>query len=76
MSPPWVGFAVRPNPGIWEYVRINVEELVVEELSVSEYLGFKERLANGSEYVSLSLLVSLNFHNVQAISTEVVVMYF
>lgn len=47
--PPWVGFAVRPRPGIWEYVRINVEELVVEELTVSEYLGFKERLSNGNE---------------------------
>ncbi|KAG0608275.1 hypothetical protein M758_8G093300 [Ceratodon purpureus] len=48
VSPPWVGFAVRPNPGIWEYVRINVEELIVEELSVSEYLGFKEQLINDS----------------------------
>lgn len=49
--PPWVGFAVRPRPGIWEYVRINVEELTLEELSVSEYLSFKEQLANGTEYV-------------------------
>lgn len=49
--PPWVGFAVRPRPGIWEYVRINVEELLVEELSVTEYLGFKESLTLGSEYV-------------------------
>ncbi|KAG0601391.1 hypothetical protein M758_11G106700 [Ceratodon purpureus] len=49
VSPPWVGFAVRPKPGIWEFVRINVEELIVEELSVSEYLIFKERLANGSD---------------------------
>ena len=47
--PPWVGFAVRPRPGIWEYVRINVEELLVEELSVTEYLGFKESLALESE---------------------------
>jgi hypothetical protein len=47
--PPWVGFATRPRPGIWEYLRVNVEELVVEELSVSEYLGFKEHLSKGSE---------------------------
>lgn len=47
--PPWVGFAVRPRPGIWEYLRINVEELTLEELSVSEYLGFKEQLANGTD---------------------------
>lgn len=50
--PPWVGFAVRPRPGIWEYLRINTEELTLEEMSVSEYLGFKEQLANGTEYVS------------------------
>jgi sucrose synthase len=50
--PPWVGFAVRPRPGIWEYVRINVDELTLEELSVSEYLGFKEQLAIGTEYGS------------------------
>ncbi|KAG0568303.1 hypothetical protein KC19_6G010800 [Ceratodon purpureus] len=47
--PPWMGFAVRPQPGIWEYVRINVEELMLEELTVSEYLGYKELLANGTD---------------------------
>ncbi len=58
--PPWVGFATRPRPGIWEYLRVNVEELVVEELSVSEYLGFKEHLSKGSEWVlSLILIESL-----------------
>ncbi|GLJ10905.1 hypothetical protein SUGI_0137720 [Cryptomeria japonica] len=45
--PPWVALAVRPRPGIWEYVRVNVDELVVEQLSVSEYLEFKENLVNG-----------------------------
>lgn len=65
--PPWVGFAVRPRPGIWEYLRINTEELTLEEMSVSEYLGFKEQLANGTEYVShaffsVSSLDSLHSH--------------
>ena len=51
---------MRPQPGIWEYVHINVEELTLEELAVSEYLGFKEQLANGTEFVSgLSLNHSL-----------------
>ncbi|KAJ7538270.1 hypothetical protein O6H91_11G040900 [Diphasiastrum complanatum] len=45
--PPWVVLAVRPKPGLWEYVRVNVDELVVEQLDVSEYLGFKERLVDG-----------------------------
>ena len=56
--PPWMGFAVRPQPGIWEYVRINVEELMLEELTVSEYLGYKELLANGTECVSVPPLPS------------------
>ncbi|KAF5744125.1 Sucrose synthase 3 isoform 1 [Tripterygium wilfordii] len=45
--PPFVAIAVRPRPGVWEYVRVNVFELSVEQLSVSEYLGFKEELVNG-----------------------------
>ncbi|KAM7256799.1 hypothetical protein ACFE04_012540 [Oxalis oulophora] len=46
--PPWVALAVRPRPGVWEYIRINVHGLVVEELGVPEYLQFKEELADGS----------------------------
>ncbi|XP_039021415.1 sucrose synthase 2 isoform X2 [Hibiscus syriacus] len=43
--PPYVAIAVRPRPGVWEYVRVNVHELSVEQLGVSEYLRFKEDLA-------------------------------
>ncbi|ERN00657.1 hypothetical protein AMTRI_Chr13g117070 [Amborella trichopoda] len=46
--PPWVALAVRPRPGVWEYVRVNVHELVVEQLTVPEYLRFKEELVDGS----------------------------
>ncbi|KAF7154318.1 hypothetical protein RHSIM_Rhsim01G0287000 [Rhododendron simsii] len=45
--PPFVAIAVRPRPGVWEYVRVNVHELSVEQLSVSEYLQFKEQLVDG-----------------------------
>lgn len=45
--PPYVAIAVRPRPGVWEYVRVNVHELSVEELTVSEYLCFKEELVDG-----------------------------
>ncbi|KAH0459940.1 hypothetical protein IEQ34_010603 [Dendrobium chrysotoxum] len=45
--PPWVALAIRPRPGVWEYVRVNVSELAVEELSVPEYLQFKEELVDG-----------------------------
>ncbi|KAE8675983.1 Sucrose synthase [Hibiscus syriacus] len=46
--PPWVALAVRPRPGVWEYIRVNVHALVIEELSVAEYLHFKEELVDGS----------------------------
>ncbi|KAG6518592.1 sucrose synthase 4-like isoform X2 [Zingiber officinale] len=46
--PPFVAIAVRPRPGVWEYVRVNVHELIVEQLSVSKYLKFKEELVDGS----------------------------
>ncbi|KAJ4708835.1 Sucrose synthase [Melia azedarach] len=45
--PPWVALAVRPRPGVWEYIRVNVHALVVEELRVAEYLHFKEELVDG-----------------------------
>ncbi|KZV21560.1 Sucrose synthase 3 isoform 1 [Dorcoceras hygrometricum] len=47
--PPFVAIAVRPRPGVWEYVRVNVHELSVEQLTVSEYLRFKEELVDGQE---------------------------
>lgn len=50
--PPWVAFAVRVRPGVWEYIRVNLNALVVEELSVPQYLQFKEELVDGP-YVSI-----------------------
>lgn len=47
--PPWVALAIRLRPGVWEYVRVNVHALVVEELTVPEYLQFKEELVDGSK---------------------------
>jgi len=45
--PPWIALAVRPRPGVWDYVHVNVQELAVEQLSIAEYLEFKEHLVNG-----------------------------
>jgi sucrose synthase len=40
--------ALRPRPGVWEYVRVNVyHELNKDSLSVSDYLRFKEELVDG-----------------------------
>ncbi|GAA0166644.1 hypothetical protein LIER_21754 [Lithospermum erythrorhizon] len=48
VSPPWVALAIRLRPGVWEYVRVNVKGLAVEELTVPEYLHFKEKLVNAN----------------------------
>ena len=45
--PPWVVIAIRPRPSVWDYVRVNVDELVVEQIFVAKYLEFKEQLVNG-----------------------------
>ncbi len=50
----WVCFALRPRIARWVYVRLHIETLNVEIISVSEFLAFKERLINGgtdSEWV-------------------------
>ncbi|XP_057961487.1 sucrose synthase 7-like [Malania oleifera] len=40
--PPYVAFAVRPNPGFWEFVKVNADGLRVESITASDYLKFKE----------------------------------
>ncbi|KAK4747009.1 hypothetical protein SAY87_026046 [Trapa incisa] len=55
VSPPWVALAIRPRPGVWEYIRVNVHALVVEQLQVAEYLHFKEELVDGSSNGNFTL---------------------
>ncbi|PNX57929.1 sucrose synthase 2-like protein, partial [Trifolium pratense] len=43
VEPPYVAFAIRPNPGVWEHVRVNSEDLSVEPITSTQYLKFKER---------------------------------
>ncbi|KAF5188241.1 Sucrose synthase [Thalictrum thalictroides] len=45
---PSVAFAVRPKPGVWEYLRVDVNALTVEELTAAEYLKFKGEVLDGS----------------------------
>ncbi|KAK9705672.1 hypothetical protein RND81_07G075200 [Saponaria officinalis] len=45
---PWITLAVRPRPGVWEYIRVNIDALAVEELTPSEFLHVKEELVNGT----------------------------
>jgi sucrose synthase len=48
--PPFVAFAVRMNPGIWEYVKVHAADLSVEGITPSEYLKFKETLYDEKWY--------------------------
>ncbi|XP_015883968.1 sucrose synthase 7-like isoform X2 [Ziziphus jujuba] len=40
--PPYVGFAIRPSPGYWEYVKVNADDLQVEAITVSDFLRLKD----------------------------------
>ncbi|XP_077246359.1 sucrose synthase 7-like isoform X2 [Tasmannia lanceolata] len=42
--PPNIAFAVRPSPGIWEFVKVNAKDLTVDGISASEFLKFKETI--------------------------------
>lgn len=45
---PVVAFSLRPAPGRYSYVRMSADDITWEEMSVAEYLKFKERLVNGA----------------------------
>lgn len=44
---PRVAMACRTHIGSWRYVRLNVEDMMAEEISATSYLAFKEKLAGG-----------------------------
>lgn len=44
--PPYVAFSVRPNPGFWEFVKVNANDLSVEGISVTDYLKYKETIVD------------------------------
>ncbi|XP_062220858.1 sucrose synthase 7-like isoform X2 [Phragmites australis] len=42
--PPYVAFAVRMSPGIWEYIKVHSAHLSVDQITPSDYLKCKETL--------------------------------
>lgn len=42
--PPHVAFAIRPNPGFWEFVKVSSIDLSVEGITATDYLKFKEMI--------------------------------
>ena len=53
-----VAFALRPTVGRYFYCRICVGSMQVDDLTVSEYLRFKEKLASTMATLSSSVLAS------------------
>ena len=49
--PPYVALAIRPNPGYWEHVKVNADDLVVQGISASEFLKYKETIFDEEWYV-------------------------
>lgn len=49
--PPHVAFAIRPNPGFWEFVKVNSDDLSVEAITVTDFLKFKELVFDEDWYV-------------------------
>ncbi|KAK9843685.1 hypothetical protein WJX81_002259 [Elliptochloris bilobata] len=49
VSEPCMGLALRPIIGMWKYIRICINTLTIEELSVSDYLSFKEGLTEAGK---------------------------
>ncbi|XP_022993081.1 sucrose synthase 5-like [Cucurbita maxima] len=42
--PPYVSFAIRPEPGCWEFVEVNSLDLSVKSLTSAEFLKLKETI--------------------------------
>lgn len=49
LGQPWMYLAMRPRVARWEYIRIHLEAMKVEDARVEEFLEFKERLVNGGD---------------------------
>lgn len=53
MVPPFVALAARPNPGFWEYVKVNSGDLTVDEITATDYLKLKESVFDESWLVKI-----------------------
>ena len=51
MVPPYVALAIRPNPGYWEYVKVNSDDLTVDAITPLEFLKYEELIFDEDWYV-------------------------
>lgn len=52
LEDPWIYLAVRPSIARWHYLRFHVDAMDREEVSVSEFLAFKERQVEQNDQTS------------------------
>jgi sucrose synthase len=49
LEAPWIALSIRPSVARWQYLRLHAEAVEFEEISVSEFLIFKERQVTASD---------------------------
>ncbi|MEF8792699.1 sucrose synthase [Thiohalorhabdus sp.] len=52
LESPWLALSIRPSRARWQYLRFHAEMVELEEISVSEFLTFKERQVKGTDPVT------------------------
>ncbi|KAK9755254.1 hypothetical protein RND81_01G012900 [Saponaria officinalis] len=57
---PWITLAVRPRPGVWNYILFDMKSLVLTELTVSEFLKLKEMVVE--ENMNDKFVLELDFN--------------
>jgi len=57
VDPPYVAFAIRPNPGVWEFVKVSSDDLSVETITPTEFLKFKERVIDEKWWVIFLIFI-------------------
>ena len=50
---PRIAIALRPKAGSWMYLRFQMDDFTVEEMTAGEYLAFKEQLAPGEQEIGV-----------------------
>lgn len=73
--PPWLALAMRPRPGVWEYIRFDMKNPNLTELTVSEFLHLKEMVVeesmNGKLVLQLDFKPSTGSSNVPSLSESI-----
>lgn len=53
VPPPYVALAIRPNPGFWEFVKVNSNDLSVDGIAMEDYLNFREMIVDETWYICI-----------------------